>query len=82
MKSLFESLKTHLKETARTDDGASSRSSPSTTLYSCSDCETTFISEKLQSCPKCDGTLDTTPNEYELGIGPSSPGSSSEPSRQ
>lgn len=80
MKGLFESLKTRVSRGASSvaDDGVPPGKQPSTTLYSCPDCETTFISEGLQSCPKCDGALDTTPNEYELGIGPGTPGSGSE----
>lgn len=83
MKELFESLKTRMSRgtTSEADDGAPSSRQPSTTLYSCPDCETTFISEGLQSCPQCDGALDTTPNEYELGIVPDAAGTGGEASQ-
>lgn len=81
MKGLLESLKTRMgRGTASgADDGAPRGKRSPTTLYSCSACETTFISEEMQSCPQCDGALDRTPDEYELGIGPGSPASGPDP---
>lgn len=84
MKGFIESLKSRVGrgETTETDEPAPPERNPSTTLYSCPECETTFISEGLQSCPQCDGSLDTTPDEYELGIGPGSPASGGDPRSQ
>lgn len=81
---LLESLKTRMGQgkTSGTSDGVSHRKRSPTTLYSCPDCETTFISEEMESCPKCDGGLDRTPDEYELGIGPGSPASGHDPRHQ
>lgn len=79
MKGLIESLKSHVGRGTSSEVAETAPPKRSTTLYSCQDCETTYISEGLQSCPQCDGALDTTPDEYELGIGPGSPTASSDP---
>ncbi len=39
-----------------------------TVLYSCNSCDTTYISENMNSCPKCDETVIQVPSERELGI--------------
>lgn len=70
MRNLLASLRTRIGGDERGDpgDGLHGGSRPSTGLYSCPECETTFISEELQSCPTCDGALDPTPNEFDLGL--------------
>lgn len=42
---------------------------PSPTLYKCPECETTYISEEMQSCPECHCAVDRRPSADELGIG-------------
>lgn len=81
MKDLLQSLKTRMgwRNSAGENDGAPPGKRSPTTLYSCPDCDTTFISEDMQACPQCDGALDRTPDEYELGIGPGSPASGPDP---
>jgi uncharacterized paraquat-inducible protein A len=78
MSDLVDSLRAVLGRRGASDDGHRNppTSSSSTTLYSCDDCETTYISEELQTCPRCDEPVESTPDEYELGIGPETPPSS------
>lgn len=38
----------------------------STTLYFCSDCETTYIGEAMDACPECGGKLEEVPSERDL----------------
>jgi rubrerythrin len=42
---------------------------PRSSLYECPLCGTVYISEEMQACPDCDGTVDQVPNERELGLG-------------
>lgn len=39
-----------------------------TTLYVCSECDVTYISIEMESCSNCGGTVEPTPDEYDLGI--------------
>lgn len=45
-----------------------SGSDASPTLYKCSKCETTYISEEMESCPECGSAVDRRPSAAELGI--------------
>lgn len=47
-------------------DGTSSRTESG--LYRCSDCETTYVSETMDSCPECRGPVESIPNERDLGM--------------
>lgn len=49
--------------TESTDDDTSA------TLYKCPKCETTYISEEMESCPECGGAVDRRPSAAELGMG-------------
>lgn len=40
----------------------------STILYACSRCDTTYVSEEMESCPWCSETVESIPNGYELGF--------------
>lgn len=40
----------------------------SATLYECPDCETTYISSEMDDCPECRASVETVPNEHDLGI--------------
>lgn len=37
-------------------------------LYTCSDCDRTYISEEMDTCPECGRNVATVPNERELGL--------------
>lgn len=70
MRGFVESLRTAVWSRTRTTEAgtAASRDRPSTTLYSCPDCEETYISEQMDLCPRCEGPVERTPSEEELGI--------------
>jgi rubrerythrin len=38
----------------------------STQLYRCGACDTTYISEEMETCPRCDGPVETTPTGRDL----------------
>lgn len=38
------------------------------TLYSCTDCEITYISTEMDTCPSCQSTVEKVPSESELGL--------------
>lgn len=40
----------------------------STRLYSCPDCETTYISERMESCSTCNERVEQIPSERDLGF--------------
>lgn len=40
----------------------------STRLYSCPDCETTYISDGMEFCSECDGGVEQIPSERDLGF--------------
>lgn len=45
------------------------RSEPvSTTLYTCSACDLTYISTDMISCPRCQTSVDEVPSASELGF--------------
>lgn len=44
------------------------RTTASTRLYRCEACDITFVSEEMESCPKCCETLEQIPSGKELGI--------------
>ena len=44
--------------------------SPSTDLYTCSDCKLTYIKNDMSVCPECGEMVDRTPSFSELGIKP------------
>lgn len=37
-------------------------------LYRCENCDTTYISAMMDTCPQCDAPVETTPTERELGF--------------
>ena len=41
----------------------------SSTLYSCADCEITYISTEMDTCPSCQSAVEEVPSEAELGLG-------------
>lgn len=51
-----------MSKTAETNGGVS------TALYTCPNCETTYISSDMQSCPECGGSVDQIPSESDLGL--------------
>lgn len=46
----------------RTDGGLS------TGLFACSECDTIYISDGMQSCPECGRAVDRVPSERELDL--------------
>lgn len=46
------------EEPSRTESG----------LYRCPDCDTTYVSETMDSCPECRGTVESIPDERDLGM--------------
>lgn len=64
IKGLFEGRKS-------ADDAPETESDSDTSpsLYKCPDCETTYISEEMQSCPECGGAVEQRPSATELGMG-------------
>lgn len=40
----------------------------STKLYSCRDCGTTYISEEMETCSACHGSVEQVPSERDLGL--------------
>lgn len=57
-------------QSAETGRGTKPDGDPSTLLYACSECGTTYISEGMQSCPECDTAVSRIPSERDLGFGP------------
>ena len=47
------------------DDGAEART---TNLYHCEPCDTTYVSDGLDTCSRCGGSLERVPTEQDLGI--------------
>lgn len=43
------------------------RSAPAA-LYTCPDCETTYVCETMESCPECGQPVESIPNERDLGL--------------
>lgn len=37
-------------------------------LFECTECDTTYICEEMESCPECNNDVDHVPNERELGL--------------
>lgn len=37
-------------------------------LFSCQDCDTTYICEEMEACPECGQGVESVPNERELGL--------------
>lgn len=48
-------------------DGHRSNDEPAN-LFQCRDCERTFVSREMDSCPSCNGRVTHVPNERDLGI--------------
>lgn len=44
--------------------------SNSTDLFTCVDCNDTYIQNDMDACPKCGETVEPTPSFAELDIGP------------
>jgi hypothetical protein len=42
----------------------------SSNLYTCSNCEETYIMNDIEFCPKCGESVEPTPSFSELGISP------------
>ena len=47
-----------------------SDNSPSTDLYTCSECNITYIKNDMVVCPKCGEVVEQTPSFSDLGINP------------
>ena len=47
------------------DDGAEART---TNLYQCEPCGTIYVSDGLDTCTRCDNSLEQVPTEQDLGI--------------
>lgn len=43
---------------------------PSSALYRCSKCETTFIAVEMDTCPKCETDVTEVPSATDLGFEP------------
>lgn len=56
------------KQSKQTDQQVESDGGLSTKLYSCPDCETTYISDGMESCSKCNGSVEQIPSERDLGF--------------
>jgi hypothetical protein len=39
-----------------------------TKLFHCDSCDVTLVSEELDSCPRCDGSVEKVPTEDDVGI--------------
>lgn len=50
------------------DDGNDRDDRAEVALYSCRECERTYISERMESCPECGERVEPVPNERELGL--------------
>lgn len=37
-------------------------------LYQCSDCDTTYISREMHTCPECSQAVESVPTESDLGM--------------
>lgn len=37
-------------------------------LYECEDCDTTYISTEMETCPDCRDGVEAVPNERDLGL--------------
>lgn len=37
-------------------------------LYECADCDTTYISTEMETCPDCRDGVEAVPNERDLGL--------------
>lgn len=47
---------------------AETRETVSTTLYTCTACELTYINTEMDSCPRCQESVDKVPSASELGF--------------
>jgi len=63
-------LKTRVSGNGSEDTTASTvrETSVTTALYACPDCETTYVSEEMASCPECGQPVESVPNERDLGL--------------
>lgn len=60
-------LKTVVNGTS-SDDASASSAAETAALYTCPDCETTYVAEAMASCPECGQAVDSIPNERDLGL--------------
>lgn len=51
------------------DDSTRSDGGSSSALFECSECDTTYISEEMESCPSCGAPVESVPNESDLDLG-------------
>lgn len=57
-------------ESAEETSAAEPDGGASPALFKCPECETTYISKEMQSCPECGCAVDRRPSADELGMGP------------
>lgn len=60
-------LKTFVNGTD-SDDASASSTDETAALYTCPDCETTYVAEAMASCPECGQAVESIPNERDLGL--------------
>lgn len=54
-----------------TDDSAETVSEPvrrPTRLYCCPECDRTYISDEMETCPRCETALERTQTEHDLSL--------------
>lgn len=49
-------------------DEAEAETDEPTGLYQCADCDTTYISREMHSCPECSQAVESVPTESDLGM--------------
>lgn len=52
----------------QTDHGSRRDQRPSTRLYRCANCETTYVSEEMDACPSCGTDVEAIPTGRDLGL--------------
>lgn len=65
------SVVTRVREALSGDTpGAESQSDAprATRLYHCASCGTTYVSDEMESCSRCDTVVETVPTEQDLGL--------------
>lgn len=60
-------LKTVVNGTG-SDDASAAAAAETAALYTCPDCETTYVAEAMTSCPECGQAVESIPNERDLGL--------------
>lgn len=52
----------------RRDQSGDASSRTNCGLYRCTNCDTTYVSERMDSCPECRGAVESIPDERDLGM--------------